>query len=66
MHLFFFVCSIVEERIDSIFFVRLIVEDRVQLIFLGRTGGAVCKVSYSLARATERSWVQARLRSSLD
>jgi hypothetical protein len=26
---------------------------------LGRTGGAVCKVSYSLARATGRSWVQA-------
>ncbi len=25
----------------------------------GRTGGAVCKVSYSLARATGRSWVQA-------
>jgi len=46
MHLFFFVCWIIEERIDSIFFVRLIVEDRVQLIFLGRNGGAVCKVSY--------------------
>jgi hypothetical protein len=26
---------------------------------LGRTGGAVCKVSYSLARANGRSWVQA-------
>ncbi len=25
----------------------------------GRTDGAVCKVSYSLARATHRSWVQA-------
>jgi hypothetical protein len=24
----------------------------------GRTGGAVCKVSYSLARATRMSWVQ--------
>jgi hypothetical protein len=27
--------------------------------FLNRTGGAVCKVSYSLARATGRLWVQA-------
>jgi hypothetical protein len=29
------------------------------LVVHGRTGGTVCKVSYSLARATGRSWVQA-------
>ncbi len=32
----------------------------------GRTSGAVCKVSCSLARACRRSWVQAPARSLLD
>jgi hypothetical protein len=38
-----------------------IVKKNLEYYFhVSRTGGAVCKVSYSLARATGRTWVQAR------